>query len=147
MHAANMCIKEYFFFKFFNSYKIQLVKLECCQCSIFFQRPHQLWEAPTFAFLIGQFGIYKTLLVVTLMPYKKSWNIKAIKCKVVIPQPFELLNIQLPTYLPPFFPIFWAFSINEDELAFYIMLASKNSCRIESRQEMKNGISGYMSSW
>jgi hypothetical protein len=27
------------------------------------------------------------------------------------------------------------------------MLASKNSCRIESRQEMKNGTSGYMSSW
>jgi hypothetical protein len=43
----------------------------------FFQRPHQLWEAPTFTFLTSQFGIYKRLLMVTLVPYQKSWNIKA----------------------------------------------------------------------
>jgi hypothetical protein len=72
MHDANMCIKQYFFFKFFNSCKIQLLKLECFLWQIFFQRPHQLWEAPTFAFLTCQFGICKRLLVVTLVPYQKS---------------------------------------------------------------------------
>jgi hypothetical protein len=108
-----MCIKQYFFFKFFNSCKIQLVKLECVLWQLFFQKPHQFWEAPTFAFLISQFGIYKKLLVVTLMPYQKSWNIKAIKCIVIKPQPFELLNIQLPAYLPFFFLFFGPFQSME----------------------------------
>jgi hypothetical protein len=66
---------------------------------------------------------------------------------VIKPQPFELLSVQLPAYLPYLFSNFWAFSISGDELAFYIMLASKNSRSIEGRQEMRNGASAYISSW
>jgi hypothetical protein len=36
MHDANMCIKQYFVFNFFNNCKIQLVKLECVIWQIFF---------------------------------------------------------------------------------------------------------------
>jgi hypothetical protein len=66
---------------------------------------------------------------------------------VTKPQPFELLNVRLLADLSYLFSNFWAFSINGDELAFYIMLASKYSCKIEGRQEMKNGAHVYMRSW
>jgi hypothetical protein len=65
---------------------------------------------------------------------------------VAKPQPFELLNVWLLAYLPYVFSNFWAFSINGDELAFYIMLPSKNSCKIEGRQEIGNGAHVYMNS-
>jgi hypothetical protein len=39
------------------------------------------------------------------------------------------------------FSNYFAFSISGDEIAFYIMLASENSWRIEGRQEMRNGAS------